>query len=329
MHTRTILTALLCGCWCATPATVLAQTSPSETLQQQQLRTLREFQRTQQQAQQQLQRTQQQAQQELTRQLQEARRELEKAAQEVGRVYAEAAGPMTRVFTNKNLRVYTPFSGGRNFLGVVVEDTELGARVTAVTPNGPAASGGVLVGDTIVAIDGVSLVPQPGQPPTSSQTLLSQVANTEPGAMVDLRVLRGGDYRDVEVTMRGEGARWFSYGGSPQIRLWGPNEWTNIFIRSEPWADFEFVALTPALGEYFGTNKGLLIVRAPDDDTLGFRDGDVILDIGGREPQSPEHAFRILGSFAPGEALRVSIMRKQSRQTLEIKIPGGAAEENV
>jgi type II secretory pathway component PulC len=73
----------------------------------------------------------------------------------------------------------------------------------------------------------------------------------------------------------------------------------------------------------------LLIVRAPDDDTLGFRDGDVILDIGGREPQSPEHAFRILGSFAPGEALRVSIMRKQSRQTLEIKIPGGAAEENV
>jgi S1-C subfamily serine protease len=223
--------------------------------------------------------------------------------------------------------VYTPFSGGRNFLGVVVEDTELGARVTAVTPNGPAASAGVLVGDTIVAIDGVSLVAQAGQPSTASQTLLSQVADTEPGAKVDLRVLRGGDYRDVEVTMRGDGPRWFSYGGSPQIRLFGPNQWTNIFIRSEPWADFEFVALTPALGEYFGTNKGLLIVHAPKDDTLGFRDGDVILDIGGREPQSPEHAFRILGSFAPGESLRVSIMRKQARQSLEIKIPG--ADENV
>jgi type II secretory pathway component PulC len=62
---------------------------------------------------------------------------------------------------------------------------------------------------------------------------------------------------------------------------------------------------------------------------LGFRDGDVILDIGGREPQSPEHAFRILGSFAPGESLRVSIMRKQARQTLEISIPGDASADSA
>jgi S1-C subfamily serine protease len=195
-----------------------------------------------------------------------------------------------------------------------------------VTPNGPAASAGVRVGDTIVAIDGASLVAQPGQESAATETLLSRMNDVESGDKVDLRILRDGDYRDVEVTIRGDGGFW-TFGAlpklqQPRLRLdgkWSP--WTSVLVRSRPWSDFEFVTLTAELGEYFGTSKGLLVVSAPDANDLGFRDGDVILDIGGREPQSPEHAFRILGSFAPGESLRVSIMRKQARQTLEIKIP--------
>lgn len=303
MHTRTILTALLCACSCAIAAGALAQTRLGIPVQQQN--------------------------EQLRQEIERARREIERAAQEVGRLSAEMAGPITEQWTNEFMHRFQAVAG-RSFLGVVVEDTELGARVTAVTPNGPAASAGVLVGDTIVAIDGVSLVPQPGQPSSANQTLLSQVAEVEPGEEVDLRVLRGGDYRDIEVTMRADDGQWFSYSTSPQFSFntYGP-PWIRLFGRSEPWSDFEFITLTAELGEYFGTNKGLLVVRAPDDNDLGFRDGDVILDIGGREPQSPEHALRILGSFEPGESLRVSIMRKQARQTLEIKIPGEQAADNV
>ena len=87
-----------------------------------------------------------------------------------------------------------------------------------------------------------------------------------------------------------------------------------------PWSDLDLVALTPALGAYFGTDKGLLVVRAPEDATLGLADGDVILEIGGREPQTPEHAVRILASFEPGETLHLTIMRKQRRETLEVRI---------
>jgi hypothetical protein len=56
------------------------------------------------------------------------------------------------------------------------------------------------------------------------------------------------------------------------------------------------VELTPGLGEYFGTDAGLLVVRAPEGDDIDLRDGDVIPEIGGRIPQSVGHAMRILRS---------------------------------
>lgn len=89
------------------------------------------------------------------------------------------------------------------------------------------------------------------------------------------------------------------------------------------WADMELVELTPALGAYFGTNEGILIVRAPSDDELELEDGDVILEIDGRAPMGTEHAMRILGSFEPGETLELVIMRSQRRETLELELAAG------
>ena len=50
------------------------------------------------------------------------------------------------------------------------------------------------------------------------------------------------------------------------------------------------------------------------------------LDIGGREPTSPEHAVRILSSFEPGETVTFAIMRKQRRETVNYVIPGSRVE---
>ena len=77
----------------------------------------------------------------------------------------------------------------------------------------------------------------------------------------------------------------------------------------------------PVLGGYFGTTKGLLVVFVPEDASLQLKDGDVILDIGGREPMSPEHAMKIIGSFQKGEPLKITIMRNKSKQTLDVKLP--------
>ena len=87
----------------------------------------------------------------------------------------------------------------------------------------------------------------------------------------------------------------------------------------------ELVPLTPKLGQYFGTEKGLLVVRAPADSRLKLEDGDVIVDIDGRTPASPSHAFRILGSYQPGEKLKLNVLRMKKRMTFEITIPETAA----
>jgi hypothetical protein len=87
------------------------------------------------------------------------------------------------------------------------------------------------------------------------------------------------------------------------------------------WDAMQLVALTPQLGEYFGTESGILVLRAPENESLGLRDGDVILDIGGRVPTTPEHTLRILSSFVPGETLTLGIMRNGRRETREIALP--------
>ena len=81
----------------------------------------------------------------------------------------------------------------------------------------------------------------------------------------------------------------------------------------------ELVELTPALSPYFDTEQGILVVRAPRNDTLELIDGDVILEINGRVPTSTEHAMRIFGSFNTGENLALRIMRNSRQETLEIE----------
>lgn len=87
------------------------------------------------------------------------------------------------------------------------------------------------------------------------------------------------------------------------------------------WGGIELVSISKRLGEYFGTDKGLLVVSTPEDDKFKLQDGDVILAIGGREPDSPAHAMRILGSYQAGEKVTLEVMRKRKQQSVEIEIP--------
>jgi len=83
----------------------------------------------------------------------------------------------------------------------------------------------------------------------------------------------------------------------------------------------ELVPLTPRLGQYFGTDEGLLVVRAPPDASLDIQEGDVILEIDGRTPDSTAHAVRILRSYRPGEELTLSVYRKKRSFDIEVVIP--------
>ncbi len=306
-----------------------AQQQQAETQSEAQRRDAQRAQAQAQRAQAQAQRTQAQAQRQvqadqadLQSDLQNAREQLQETAREVARLSAQLADPVVKDVTRQFQYSY---SQHRGMLGLAIEDTELGARVTGVTPNGAGAEAGVAVGDTVVAIDGAELVAPAAAVATRqspSQLLLAQLRNVKSGDDVELRVLRNGDYRVVHVKAREPSWNVFA---NPNLNL--PNfsalsgPWPEGFWRHNVWGELQLATLSPGLGEYFGTKDGLLVVRAPKDSTLALKDGDVILEIAGRKPTSPEHAMRILASFEPGETLRLSVMRHQKRETVEGKVP--------
>jgi S1-C subfamily serine protease len=88
-----------------------------------------------------------------------------------------------------------------------------------------------------------------------------------------------------------------------------------------PLSDMELVTLTPRLGSYFGSEQGVLVVRAPADGALKLEDGDVILAIDGRQPTSGSHATRILRSYQPGEKVILRVLRQHKTLELESTLP--------
>jgi putative serine protease PepD len=87
-------------------------------------------------------------------------------------------------------------SGGKvshAYLGVQLSDGNGGAAVGALRNDGPAASAGLQVGDVVTAVDGTAV--------GSSDALVSAVDAHKPGDKVTLKVRRGGDTRDVRVTL--------------------------------------------------------------------------------------------------------------------------------
>lgn len=88
-----------------------------------------------------------------------------------------------------------------------------------------------------------------------------------------------------------------------------------------PVGTMELIALTPQLGRYFGTDHGVLVVRAPTHGVLQLQDGDVILSIGGRVPASSSQAVRILTSYDPGEKIRLVILREHHRMDISATLP--------
>jgi len=284
----------------------------------------------------------QRAQAESAREIARAREQLEEAARQLAQLSGRR-GEWTGA--RRGAFVYS----GRATLGINLdlEPTELGVPVVGVSPGGPAAEAGVVVDDVIVAIEGTDLTGL--GPPSPTDRLLEQTSDLSAGQSVALRVLRDGDYHDLTVQTR-ETAPWVvasprmvmpsmppmpAMPSMPSVQgMQGMQGVQGVqvapgyrlsFFGYTPWADLELLTLTPGLGAYFGVDKGLLVVRAAADGPFGFRDGDVILDISGREPTDPQHALRILSSFEPGETMRVTIMRERRRETLEVKMPAANA----
>jgi hypothetical protein len=267
-----------------------------------------------------------------------ARRQLEEAARTIVTQVPNVSGFDSLVFNGNN---FTTF-GRQPQIGATITDADGGALVTNVTSGGGAEAAGLKVGDIIQSIDGLDLNDAEDGP---SAQLRARLRDVETGDRVSIVAERAGDRVNLDIETQA-GSGWFTaFGpGSNELRLFSgggdgdgayrvnlapnadrPN--LNVFraldFAYSPWGNMELVTVTEDLGRYFDTSEGLLVVSAPGDDAMDIdiRDGDVILSISGRTPNSPEHAIRILSSFEAGETIELSIMRHRRRATVEYEIP--------
>ncbi len=257
------------------------------------------------------------------RSMEDAQRKLEEAAREIARLTGETGGPMKHVI---KMRMAPE---GRAVLGINIDNAAPGTdgvRVVGVSPGGPAAEAGVLADDLIVAVNGKKVA--------AGRELIERMREVEPGSKVALDIRRGGKPVAVSVVARAPAdVEWDLESGGPgmpgMLEMLGVPGHEGMprgghFLLG-PWADAELVTVTPALGRYFGTDKGLLVVRSPKAAGAELEEGDVILTIGGREPQNGGHALRILRSYQPGEAIDFKLLRQKKERTVRVVVPEGPA----
>ncbi|MFO1427277.1 MAG: PDZ domain-containing protein [Steroidobacteraceae bacterium] len=263
--------------------------------------------------------------------LEAARARLEAAAREVAELSADASATVIdRVIV---------YGGGprRAIIGVQVDPASgrEGARIAMVSPGGPAAEAGLKSGDVIVALGGTEFAGKDDP----ARLLVERMREAAPEEKLKAQVLREGKRQDFVITTRRAPQPTFNAPLAPMAPAAplspdapdAPGMPRGAFTMAFPdWGQggiegLELATLSPQLGRYFGAERGVLVLRAPETGPWKLQDGDVIQSIDGRVPSSGAHATRILRSYQAGEKLRMRVLRE--RKTLELEVEAPATEE--
>jgi S1-C subfamily serine protease len=261
----------------------------------------------------------------LEKQLQAAREQLDRSAREVADLSRQLYGG-----TEGNVMRFVEGRPSGSMLGVNVgggASRDEGVEVVGVSPGGPAEQAGLKAGDVLVAVDGQTLKRSSNRGPNAQ--LVEFMRGVEPGRAVKVDYLRDGQRRSASVTA--------APAEPPMMRvlrerLAGPlaeglamPALEGLLGQERGFRSLELVPLTPKLGQYFGTDRGLLVVRAANAPGLPLEEGDVLQTLDGRTPENPGHAFRILRSYQPGEKVKLGILRQRKPLTLEATMPAASA----
>ena len=184
----------------------------------------------------------------------------------------------------------------RGHLGVTVQEVNkgladsfglgqpAGALVSSVVPDSPAAKAGLKPGDVIMRYNGKDLA--------SSTDLPGLVANTAPGTLAKLDVLRGGKHTDVTIKV-GELT-------GPQVASADTQGQHNgrLGVQVRP--------LTPEEQKQAGVEGGLMVesARGPAADA-GIQAGDVVLSLNGTPISSVAQLQELLSKAGKHVALLV------------------------
>jgi serine protease Do len=190
-----------------------------------------------------------------------------------------ASGSVSRGWLGVSLQPLTPELAA----SFGVKDRK-GALISEVTPDSPAARGGVKAGDVVLAMNATP-VESPGD-------LARAVGLARPGTESTLRVSRRGAEQTLKVTLAsapGEAAP------------------TRLGLAVEP--------LTPETAREAGTRarEGVLVTAVEPESpgaAAGIRRGDVVLEVEGQAVRSVADFERLTKTLTPGQPLSVRLERE-------------------
>lgn len=101
------------------------------------------------------------------------------------------------------------------------------------------------------------------------------------------------------------------------------------FTFGGPLAELELVAMNPGLGTTFGTDRGVLVVNAPEKSALGVKAGDVITAVDGRTVETPSELIRVLRTYDAEKSFTLTIFRDKQRQSVNTRLGNTAGRSGA
>ncbi|BCT92764.1 hypothetical protein LYSHEL_17880 [Lysobacter helvus] len=273
-------------------------------------------------------------------QLAAAQKDLEQAARRVAALNRQLGRDNGRVQVIDQRMVLKPVIGV-----VLAPDAQGGVRVAGVTPDSGAAKAGLKTGDRITSVNGTQVLGTTSELRVdNARTLLSDM---EEGKPVRIGYQRGGQTATASVVPRmepetvvlrgaepGEGRRihlidvpGMAPGLEQEIIRIGPRgdckgQDCKVPMLAEAfrWNGLNLASVDPALGRYFGTDRGVLVLSAGAD-LAGLQPGDVIQKIDGRAVSSPRDAMDALRDKPENAMALVEYLRDRKVASTRVKVP--------
>lgn len=187
---------------------------------------------------------------------------------------------------------------------------EGGTIIQKVLPGGAAQQAGLMPNDIVVAVN--------GQPVVEENDYLAVLLASPAGSVLDLKVWRGGIYRDISVkpvpTVPQLSALPVS--STPMIKAAPAPSSTSL-------QGMSLGAVTPSYAQAAGlpAARGAWVidtVKGSAADVAGIKPLDVIVEVAGQEIDNTADLVAISGRMRAGYKTTVSLLRKQQRHDVQM-----------